>query len=147
MIEARARAEIVRFSQRMYARGWVANHDGNLSARVGAQRVVCTPTAVTKADVDDANLTVTDLGGKQISGRRKAPSEFALHLAAYRARADAHAVVHAHPPFATALGTSARELACFLPEAVVSLGERVPLVPASLPGAPAIAALEPFFVG
>ncbi len=145
LVEAKARLEIVRYSNALWTRGWVANHDGNISARVGANRVVCTPTATSKADVVDSLLVVTDLGGKQIAGRKKAPGEFGIHLAGYRARGDVSAVVHAHPPFATALGVSGRELVCFLPEAVVSLGAKVPLVPLAAPGGPAVSAMEPFF--
>lgn len=145
LVEAKARAEIVRYSEKLWTRSWVANHDGNVSARVGPNRVVCTPTATSKGDVDDSVLVVTDLGGKQIAGRRKPFGELGIHLAAYRARADVTAVVHAHPPYATALGVSGRELVSFLPEAVVSLGTRVPLVPLAAPGAPAVTAIEPFF--
>ncbi len=144
LVEAKARNELVRYSAAMASRGWVANHDGNLSARVGPGRVVCTPTATSKSDVTDALLVVTDLGGKQVSGRRKPFGELGIHLAAYRARGDVAAVVHAHPPYATALGVSGRELACFLPEAVVSLGVRVPLAPLAAPGGPAVTAIEPF---
>jgi L-fuculose-phosphate aldolase len=145
LVEAKARLEIVRYSAAMWDRGWVANHDGNLSARVGTNRVVCTPTATSKSDATDSLLVVTDAGGKQIAGRRKAPGEFGIHLAAYRARPDVSAVVHAHPPYATALGVSGRELVCFLPEAIVSLGTKVPLVPLAAPGGPAVSAIEPFF--
>jgi L-fuculose-phosphate aldolase len=145
LIEAKARGEIVRYSEKLWSRGWVANNDGNLSARVGPNRVVCTPTATSKADVTDALLVVTDFGGKQLAGRRKPFGELGIHLAAFRARADVAAVVHAHPPYATALGVSGRELVCFLPEAVVSLGARIPLVPLAAPGGPAVTAIEPFF--
>src|SRR5690349_9244390 len=109
MVEAKARGEILRYSQKLWERGWVANHDGNLSARVGPNRVVCTPTATSKGDVADGDLVVTDLGGKQLAGRKKPFGELGIHLGAYRARADVAAVVHAHPPFATALGVSGRE--------------------------------------
>jgi L-fuculose-phosphate aldolase len=147
LIESKARGELVRYAQAMWQRGWVANHDGNLSARVGPNRIVCTPTATSKADVSDAVLVVTDNGGKQLAGRRKAFGELGMHLAVYRGRSDVAAVVHAHPPHATALGVSGRELHCFLPEAVVSLGTRVPLVPLAAPGSPAVAALEPRIAG
>lgn len=147
MIEARAREEIVRVAAAMSDRGWVANHDGNVSARVATNRVVCTPTATAKVAVRTNDLIVTDAGGKKLSGPTKPPGEYALHLAVYRARADVNAVVHAHPPFATALACSGRELVPFLPEAVVSLGARVPLVPLTLPGAPAVTAMEPFLAG
>lgn len=144
MVEAKARAEIVKYCQKLWSRGFVSYHEGNVSARVGPNRIVCTPTATSKGEVNDALLVVTDLGGKQLAGRRKPFGELQIHLAVYRIRADVGAVVHAHPPFATALGTSGRELLCFLPESVVALGTRVPLVPLSLPGAPAVAAIEPF---
>lgn len=145
LVEAKARIEMLRFAQKLWSRGFVANHDGNISARVGPNRVVCTPTATSKADVNDGNLVVTDLGGKQLAGRAKPFGELGIHLGAYRGRADVAAVVHAHPPFATALGVSGRELVSFLPEAVVSLGARIPLVPMAPPGTFAVAAIEPFF--
>lgn len=143
-METRIREEVVRASHKMAARGWVANHDGNASARVAANRFVCTPTATAKDRVRAQDLVVTDAGGKQLSGRGRAFSEYALHLAVYKAREDVRAVVHAHPPFSTALGVSGRELLCFLPESVVSLGTRVPLVPLAAPGAPAVSAIGPF---
>lgn len=144
MMEARVREEIAHYSALLARRGWVANHDGNLSARIGTNRLVCTPTATHKEKIRHDGLITTDSTGRQISGRGKPFSEYALHLAVYRARADVGAVVHAHPPYATALGVSGRELVSFLPEAVVSLGVRIPLVPLAQPGAPAVTALEPF---
>lgn len=145
MNEARVREEIARACARMAARGWVANHDGNVSARISPSRFVCTPTATAKEVIDADGLVVTDAAGRKTGGRGNPFSEYALHLAIYRARADVGAVVHAHPPFATGLGVSGRELVSFLPEAVVSLGVRIPLVPLAMPGAPAVAAAEPFF--
>jgi L-fuculose-phosphate aldolase len=144
MNEARLREDIARYAVHMAERGWVANHDGNLSARVAPARFVCTPTATSKRAVRADGLVVTDATGRQLGGRGKPFSEYALHLAVYRARPDVGAVVHAHPPFATALGVSGRELVSFLPEAVVSLGTRIPLVPLALPGAEAVAAMAPF---
>ena len=147
MFENKARAELVRHSEKLWTRGWVANHDGNLSVRVAPQRFVCTPTGTSKADVSDGSLLVTDAAGRILSGRKKPFGEYPMHLAIYRARSDVGAVVHAHPPYATALGVAARELVCFLPEAIVSLGVRVPLVPLATPGAAAVTALEPFLDG
>ncbi len=143
-MEARVREEIVRACELFARRGWVANHDGNVSARLSPQRIVCTPGATAKSAVRANELVVTDAAGRQVSGRGKTFSEFALHLAVFKARADVGAVVHAHPPFATALGASGRELVTFLPEAVVSLGAKVPLVPLAAPGAAAVKALEAF---
>lgn len=143
-METRTREEIVRACGYLVTRGWVANHDGNVSAKSSPQRYVCTPGATHKSVVRPQDLLVTDAAGKQLSGRGKTFSEYGLHLAVYRARKDVRAVVHAHPPFATALGATGRELVTFLPEAVVSLGAKVPLVALAAPGAAAVKALEPF---
>jgi L-fuculose-phosphate aldolase len=143
--EAILRRTLLRYSHAMYQAGWVANHDGNLSARVNADRFVATPTAMSKIDVGLDDLIVVDAEGKQLAGARKPFSEMALHRAVYAARPEVGAVVHAHPPFATAYGVSGRALPHpFLPEAVVSLGAEVPTVPITAPGGPAVAALSPF---
>ena len=114
--------------------GWVANHDGNVSVRLTGERFLITCTAISKADVDDAALLVVDAKGKVLEGRRRAFSELDLHLAAYRARPDAAAVIHAHPPYATATGLVGQALDCpAMPEAVVSLGPVIPLAVRSLP--------------
>jgi len=131
------RAHVAQAARRMHSRGWVANHDGNVSARIGRDRFLITPSAASKAEVDEASLIVVDGSGQLVEGMRKPPGETALHLAAYRARPDVSAVLHAHPPYATAFGAARAPLepVC-LPEAVVSLG-RVPLAPLALPGTPA----------
>jgi L-fuculose-phosphate aldolase len=128
----------------LHARGWVANHDGNVSARIG-DRFLVTPTAISKAATSEAGLAVVDLAGKTQEGDGKAPSEFALHGAAYRVRDDVRAVVHAHPPHATAVACLGVALPVFLAEAVVSIGVEVPITTFALPygdeGASPVAAL------
>ncbi len=130
MTEAAARRDLVRYSRQMHAAGWVANHDGNLSARVTDERIVCTPTSFSKLDVGLDELVVVDRAGAKIAGSQRPFSELVLHRAVYDRRPDARAVVHAHPPFATAFGVAGRPLPHpFLPEAVVSLGADIPTVP------------------
>jgi L-fuculose-phosphate aldolase len=146
MAEQRLRAELVDYSKRLHTRGWVANHDGNLSVRLGSGRILCTPTATSKAEVSADSLLIVDEAGARVSGKSKPFGELGLHLAVLMDRPDAQAVVHAHPPYATALGSSGRGLECFLPEAVVSLGPVVPLVPLAAPGPAAVAALRPYLL-
>lgn len=136
MISPMARTTLVQISRRMHAAGWVANHDGNASIKVGQDRYLVTPTATSKLEVTEASLVLVDGAGQVIEGTRKPPGELELHLAAYRARPDIGAVLHAHPPTATAFGAAGVELAPIpLPEAVVSLGA-VSLQPLALPKSP-----------
>jgi L-fuculose-phosphate aldolase len=136
MFSPLARTTLVQISRRLHAAGWVANHDGNASLRVGKDRFLITPTATSKAEVTESSLVLVDGAGKVLEGTRQPPGELELHLAAYRARTDIAAVLHAHPPVATAFGVAGVALEPIpLPEAVVSLGV-VTLQPLALPKSP-----------
>ncbi len=135
------RDELARASRRLHEAGWVANHDGNLTARIGKDRYLATPSAVSKRDVQADSLLVVNSEGNVVEGRRKPFSELDLHLACYRARPDVHVVCHAHPPSATAFGAAGVALAPLpLPELIVSLGEEVPSVPLLAPRSPELVA-------
>ena len=135
-MEEALRRDVVETSRALHARGWVANHDGNVTCRLG-ERFLSTPTAVSKGAVSGEMLIVVDDAGQVVHGTRKAFSELKLHLAAYRARADVGAVLHAHPPTATGFAVAGVDFGeAFMAEPVVSIGSRVPLVPFGLPGDP-----------
>ncbi|MDP2309744.1 MAG: class II aldolase/adducin family protein [Pseudomonadota bacterium] len=137
-MEEALRRDIAALCQKVAARGWVANHDGNASARLqpGGDRYVASPTAVHKGDVRAEMAVVLDAEGKVIGGERKVFSEIALHLACYRARPDVGFVLHAHPPTATGWAVAGETFfdPPFLAEPVVTLGESIPLVPYVAPG-------------
>jgi L-fuculose-phosphate aldolase len=143
MIDRKLRAEVSHYSKLLHEMRFVANHDGNVSARVEGNRFLCTPGAVSKRLIEEDEVILVDEAGQKVSGKGKPFSEMSLHLAAYLSRPEVNAVIHAHPPFATAFGVSGESFApVFLPEAVVSLGLEVPLVPLSPPGEKAVAALK-----
>ena len=128
--------DICTVCRKMWQRGWVANHDGNASVKIDGE-ILAPPTAVSKADIIPEIILTLDLDGKKLAGPGRPFSEIQLHLAAYRSRADVFAVVHAHPPYATARGACGMALdEPFIPESVVSLGDRVPVAPFAMPGAP-----------
>lgn len=131
MREVRTR-ELVALCHHLHARGWVANHDGNVSCRLD-EGFLASPTAVSKAEVGPEMVVRLDGAGTVVEGTRRVFSEIALHLAAYRARPDAQWVVHAHPPHATAWAVAGRSFwdAPFMAEPVVSLGAELPLVDAA----------------
>lgn len=133
--DSAARTGIVRVCRRLYERGLIAGQDGNVSVRVGGDRVVVTPAGMSKVDVRARDLVALRLdGGSPASTRRRASSEVEVHLAAYRVRPDVRAVVHAHPPVATGFAVAGETIGHdALAELVYSLG-RVPLVPYEKPG-------------
>jgi L-fuculose-phosphate aldolase len=139
------RVAVATTARHLHAAGWCANHDGNVTARDGT-RFVATPTATSKRAVAEKDLIEVDAKGR-VLGAGKVFGEISLHLAVYERRPDVGAVVHAHPPFATAIassrGTNPIETP-FIAEALVSLGPRIPRLPYAQPGEPARAALAPW---
>jgi L-fuculose-phosphate aldolase len=126
--------EICTIGARLYQRGFAAANDGNLSCRIAEDRVLCTPTMICKGFMKPEDLCIVDLEGQRVSGARKQTSEIMLHLAILKARKDVNAVVHCHPPHATAFGVAREPIPqCVLPEVEVFLGN-VPITPYETPG-------------
>src|SRR5690606_18247859 len=131
--EERLRAEICEVGRRLYARGYVASNDGNISVRLDEGRILATPTSVSKGFMTPDMMVITDLSGQQIAGHRKASSELLMHLAVYEARPDVQAVVHAHPPMATGFAVAGIPLdRAVLAEVITTLGS-VPIAAYATP--------------
>ena len=132
--EWQIKKEICEIGRRMYTAGFVAANDGNISVRVGNGRYLCTPTGVSKGFLTPEAICVVDDQGKQIGGQGKATSEIKLHLEFYHAVPEINAVVHAHPPHATAFAVAGIDVpTCILPEVEIALG-RVPIAEYDTPG-------------
>lgn len=138
------RTQIAEVSRHLHDRGWVANHDGNVTARDEA-RYLATPTATSKRLIQERDLIELDTKGAVI-GQGKVFGEIGLHLVVYERRPDVGAVVHAHPPYATAICASRGNPIerPFIAEALVSLGPVIPKLPYAQPGEPAKQALAPW---
>ena len=123
------REAVCRVGKLLYDRGYVAANDGNISVKVAENRLLITPSGVSKGRMTPEMLLVTDLDGTVVEGNRHPSSEGKMHLEVYRGRPDVNAVVHAHPPVSTAFAVCRRglETPC-LSELVVGLGQ-VPCTP------------------
>ena len=138
MAEHELRQEMVRIGRLMWERGYVAATDGNLSARLGNERLLVTATGHSKGSLSVDDLVILDLDGEPVAsyrGRGQRPSsEILMHLEVYRQRPDVGAIVHAHPPVATAFSIAGVSLArCVLPEVVITLGS-IPTAEYATPG-------------
>jgi L-fuculose-phosphate aldolase len=122
-VESQARADIVEVGRRLWQQGFVASNDGNISVRVGPDRVLTTPKSVSKGFMTPEMMVVTDLGGHKVSGERDASSELKMHLEVYHQRPDVGAVVHAHPATATGFAVAGVPLTrAVLAEVITTLG-------------------------
>jgi len=134
--ELQSRREIVFFGKILHQFGYVAAMDGNLSVRLDEERILATPTAMSKGLLRPSDLVIVDRDGRLIAGRHPVSSEIAMHLMIYRLRPDIRAIVHAHPP--TSTGFAAAGMALNQPlvcEVVIGLGS-IPLAKYGTPGTP-----------
>src|SRR5207248_5445297 len=94
--EHKIKQEICEIGRRLYAKGFAAANDGNITYRLNDKHILCTPTMVSKGFLKPDDICKVDYDGKQIAGTRKRSSEILLHLAVYKNRDDVGSVVHCH---------------------------------------------------
>src|SRR5947209_14302276 len=134
MNEYKLKEHICEIGRRIYNKGFAAANDGNISVRLNDKEILCSPTMVSKGFMKPDDICKVDYEGKQLAGTRKRSSEILLHLAVYKHRPDVQAVVHCHPPHATAFAVAGVPIPnCVLPEVEVFLGE-VPMARYETPG-------------
>jgi L-fuculose-phosphate aldolase len=132
--DRKLKEQICEIGRRVYDKGFAAANDGNISIRVGENEVLCSPTMICKGFMQPDDVCAVDLDGNQIAGKRKRTSEILLHLAIMKHRPDVKAVVHCHPPHATAFAIAGEPIPqCVLPEVEVFMGE-IPIAPYETPG-------------
>ena len=139
--EYRLRQEIIRVTRIVANQGLIRSSDGNLSARLDNERFLVTPSGLYKMAMEPDDPIVVDESGKVIEGKSglKPTSEVGMHLEVYRQRPDIDAVLHAHPPYATALTIAGVPFPTdLLPEVLIALGD-VPTAPYATPGTRSLA--------
>jgi L-fuculose-phosphate aldolase len=105
-------AGIVAVAQAIDKAGFCPSKSGNVSARTESGFLI-TPSGLPYAQTTPADLIELSLDGTVLSGSRKPSSEWPFHVAIYRARPEAQAIVHTHSPRATALSSTRRGIPAF----------------------------------
>jgi L-fuculose-phosphate aldolase len=126
--------EICAVGKKLWLRQFVDGNGGNISYRIGPNEILCTPTLVSKYDLTPEDLCLVDLEANQIAGSKGRTSEIRLHLEIYKEVPEAKAVVHCHPPHATAYAITGRVPPnLVIPEFEVFVG-KVAISPYETPG-------------
>jgi L-fuculose-phosphate aldolase len=131
--ETSTRMALVAVCKKLAEKDFIAATDGNVSCRVGKDKLLVTPSGKPKGGLKPIDLLLLNLHGEVLAGREKPSSEVRMHLEVYRRRADVTAVVHAHPPMLTAFTLAGVPfVAQALPEVWLTFGE-VPTAPYATP--------------
>jgi L-fuculose-phosphate aldolase len=134
--EQRVRQDVVAVCHLMHEKNLIVATDGNVTVRLGPDRVLATPSGMHKGLIKSEHLIITDMRGQKVAGRGSPTSEMALHLAVYELRPDVRSVIHAHPPLATAFSIAGVSLdQCVIPEVVFTLGS-IPTTEYAMPASP-----------
>src|ERR1017187_9950264 len=148
LFEAEAlREEIILVGRKLWERQYVDGNGGNISVRLGEKYLLCTPTMMSKRDMAPGDICLSDLDGNILAGDRLITSELLLHLAIYKANSAARAIVHCHPPHATAFAmTGSAPPIGLISEYETSIGPAA-VAPYETPGTKAFAeTVQPFVV-
>jgi L-fuculose-phosphate aldolase len=132
--------QICDIGRRIWMREYCDGNGGNISARLGPDRFIITPTGVSKGFLKPDMLCMVDIKGTQLAGTWKRSSEFTTHAAIYETTPEAASVCHAHPVHAGAFAI--KELqppARLIPELEVFVGQ-VAVAGYETPGSPEMAA-------
>lgn len=134
--ERRLRKEIISINRACVDHGLIRSSDGNISSRLDNERFLMSPSGMYKKRMKPKHLLIVNWEGEKVKGKRdlQPSSEILLHLEAYRQREDIRAVLHAHPPFSTALTIAGIPFPTdIIPEVLIALGE-VPTASYATPG-------------
>lgn len=142
MTEYQLKKMIVRVARRLDQKGVLTSTDGNISALLDDGGTLITPSGSCKGELEPEQLVRLFRDGTPRSGRPS--SELALHRMIYEKRPDVRAIIHAHPPYATAYAVAGIALdQPILSEAILTLG-RVPVASYAMPTAEELArSVEP----
>ncbi len=139
--EEKLRRDMCRVLELMYNRRFIGGPAGNISARLGEDRFLMTPSAHFKQLLRPEQMIVIDADGGKVAetdGNRglKPTSEVPMHLAAFLNRPDVGGVVHGHPNHCVALSAAGVEIRTqVLTEAMLFLG-KIGHIPYATPTTP-----------
>jgi L-fuculose-phosphate aldolase len=139
MLKSAIAHKLVAICRSLYAHGFVAAYDGNVSSRLPNGNILATPTSLNKGRIVESDLVEVTINGAKVHSGRDPSSELAMHLYIYRHRPEVNAVVHAHPPYATGFAAARIPLdKPLIPEVIIGLGP-IPLATFAIPSTKEVA--------
>ena len=121
------RQEIIKTCLWLSEREMVIGTWGNVSVRLGDDRIMLTPSRIDYAIMTPEDLVVIDYSGKKITGDRSPTSEMHVHRLIYIARNDVGAIIHCHPRYASAMCATGEGIPPILEEMSQLVGGGVPI--------------------
>jgi L-fuculose-phosphate aldolase len=95
------RKDVAHFMRRLYKRGLTTTSGGNISLRLSDDIILITPSATDKGRMKWKEVAIMNISGENFTPDLKPSMESTMHLSIYKKKNDVHAIVHAHPVYAS----------------------------------------------
>lgn len=132
------RTKIINICKRLEGRGLVSGRDGNISLRAGDSAMYVTASGVNKGMLTEEAVLLQGFDGYVLEGTLRSTREAALHSRIYMERSDVNAIIHTHPPYATAFACMGKTLPTDVLTEVSAIIGKMALAPYALPGSKAL---------
>ncbi|MHA1148133.1 MAG: class II aldolase/adducin family protein [Promethearchaeota archaeon] len=119
------REDVVRGAQEIYSKRLVENGEGNVSIRINKNEILCTPTSTNYMDLTPEKIVHMDLNGNVIGSNAIPSTEVKMHLAIYRDRPKAKAVIHNHSTYVSIISTLRKSLPILMEQQIIFLGGEI----------------------
>jgi L-fuculose-phosphate aldolase len=124
LTETKLRQDLKTICLLAYNKGLVSGFDGSFSLKTSDNSILITPTNTHKGLLEEKDFILLDLNGNILTNGKEPSEHLSLHLAAYKARPDIKAFIHAHPPIVVSLTIAGIDFnQPIIPNTVISLGE------------------------
>ncbi|MGB9735377.1 MAG: class II aldolase/adducin family protein [bacterium] len=127
--------DVLRYSQMMLAKGYTVGTGGNVSILVeGEDLIAITPSNKEYMELTPADICIVDFDLNMIEGRFNPSRETGLHIAVYRNRRDAGAVIHSHPIYTSIFALINKSVPAIFDEVTMNIGNIIDVIPYALSG-------------
>jgi L-fuculose-phosphate aldolase len=106
--------EVAYFMRRLYNKNLTTTSGGNISIKLKYGKILITPSGTDKARMKSDQIGLLSFAGENLTPHLKASMESRMHIAVYNQRPDIKAIIHAHPPIATAYTAMRKSINCTL---------------------------------
>ena len=134
---------VIEAAQEMAKKGLVVGTAGNVSLRLknpsGRELLAITPSGRYYDSLKVDDIVVVDFAGQRVEGELKASIETVMHIEVHKARKKVNAVVHAHPPFCSAIAVAGLDIPPLIDEQVILIGGEIKVAQYGFPGTPELA--------
>src|SRR4030066_1389917 len=135
--------QVIEAAQEMAKEGLAVGTAGNISLRLkdrdGRELLAITPSGRYYDSLKVDDIVVVDFAGQKIEGELKPTIEMVMHVEVHKARKKINAVVHAHPPFCSAIAVAGLDIPPPMDEQVILIGGEIKGAQYGFSGTPALA--------